>query len=772
MRHRARQRPLGVDPRLVLVFDLGTSMNAEEFRRSGFRVVDSSHKRVIVAFADDPELAAFYERLDALAAGAPEGQESEPYAQFFDAIEGIRSLEPGDRLTRDLQVEVAQAGPDTVLRLDVECWHPGDSETARDWLSELGAAIEAAGGRLVDTMTHDQIGLLLARAYLPAGQVEALADLDIIVRIDVLPTPSLTVPDLFNFAVNELPQVAPPADNSPIVGVIDSGVASAHELIAPAVLASDALGSGIGDDQDEHGHGTMVASILLHGDVQRALTRGLRLRPLCRIVSARVLNAQNMFPIDELWERDLSEALLWCADHGATIINLSIGDDRYPFDPPRQMTAAAVVDDLARRLDLVVIVASGNSHPRDYLSEVDETSALSYPAALLTAERTRLIDPATSMLALTVGGLTVARAAGALSGSETVRRIPMGQPGWPSPITRVGPGPAGTTKPELVERSGTLGLEDGRLVSNDAELGVIGARAEAGRLLAWDVGTSYAAPLVSRVAAAVKARYPDFSAELTRALVLLSANRVPIGDELDGPPAQRRNGELALVGFGRPSMADAVESTPHRAVLVAEGSIPIDGVHVYEVPVPTSFLESGGRRGIDIALAHSPRTRVRRLDYMATHFEFHLVKGLNLDEVSEVFARFEGEDIDDEEEDALAPARDDEAMLDDLAEGATPPTPSRLGSRLIRLDPPTQTRSRGANQLGRKIFSQRLQPERDTPVYLVVRNVNRWDDPDGAESYGLALSLWRDDDRTEVHAELEAQLEAVVELPVEIELEL
>jgi hypothetical protein len=57
-------------------------------------------------------------------------------------------------------------------------------------------------------------------------------------------------------------------------------------------------------------------------------------------------------------------------------------------------------------------------------------------------------------------------------------------------------------------------------------------------------------------------------------------------------------------------------------------------------------------------------------------------------------------------------------------------------------------------------------------VYLVVRNVNRWDDPDGDETYGLAISLWRDDDRAEVHAELEAQLEAVIELPVEIELEL
>lgn len=770
MRHRERQSPLGVDPRLVLVFDLGGPIDADDFRRSGFRVVDSSDSRIVVAFADDPELAAFHDRLDALEAGPPDGQKNEPYAQFFDSIEGIRPIEPADRLTSDLQAELDNVGPDAMLRLDVECWHPGDSEVAQEWLSELGAAVETAKGRVVDTMVHDRIGLLLARAYLPASQIQTLAELDVIARIDVLPTPELTVPGLFNLSVDDIPEVVPPADNSPIVGIIDSGVASAHELIAPAVLAADAIGTGIGDDQDEHGHGTMVASILLHGDVARALARGLPMRPLCRIVSARVLNGENLFPVDDLWERDLANAIVWCADQGATIVNISLGDDRYPFDPPRQMTAAAVVDDLARRLGLVVIVAAGNTHPLDYLQSVDETSALTYPAELLAAERAKLIDPATAMLALTVGGLTDAHAAGALSGSETVRRIPMGQAGWPSPVTRVGPGPAGATKPELVERSGTLGLEDGRLISNDAELGVIGARPQAGRLLAWGVGTSYAAPLVSRVAAAVQSRHPEFGAELTRALVLLSASRIPIGDELDGQPAQKRNGELALAGYGRPSIRTAIESTPHRAVLVAEGRVPIDGVHVYEVPIPSSFFESGGRRGIDIALAHSPRTRVRRLDYMATRMEFHLVKGLGLDEVSEVFARMEGEDLDDEVTASTGSDPDEREGVEDPAETA-PPTPSALGSRLITLDPPTQTRSRGANQLGRKVFSQRLQA-RDSPVYLVVRNVNRWDDPDGEETYGLAISLWRDTDHAEVHAELEAQLEAVIELPVEIELEL
>lgn len=774
MRHAQRKMPLGVEPHLVVIFDLGAAIDPDEFRRSGLRVVDSSNGRVIIAFADDPELAAFNERLDALEGGVPDGQKSEPYAAFFDAINDLRPVGPEDRITEDVRSFIDSQPPDVVCRLDVECWHPGDANRAGDWLREVRGAVEAAGGRFVDSMVNNLVGLLLARVYVPVGRVMDLAELDVVARIDVLPSPVLSVPELFETKVSELPEVLPPDVGAPIVGVVDSGVASAHELIAGAVIASDAIGSGIEDDQDEHGHGTMVASILLHGDVARAISRGLPLRPMCHIASARVLDADNQFPHQDLWERDLAEAIEWCARQGATIINLSVGDDRSPFKPPRQMSAAAVVDDLARRLGLVVVAAAGNTHPSDYMDIADESAALSYPAAMLRTDALGPIDPASSMLSLTVGGMTHASAASGLSGAETVRRVPMGRANWPSPITRMGPGPGGSVKPELVHRSGTLGIEDGRLVSNDAELGVIGARAEAGRLLSWSIGTSFAAPAVARVAAAVLSRFPEFSAEMVRALVLVSAERIALSTELEGSRAAQLEGERLLVGYGRPSVSRAIESTSHRAVLVAANAIPVNGIHVYEIPIPSSFTQSGGKRGIDISLAYSPRTRVRRLDYMATRMEFHLVKGLTLDEVTEVFVKLEGEQLQDTDGDEVA-ADDEPSTGDDtvVADAETrPPSLTALGSRVVKLEPSTQVRSRGANQVGRKVFANRLDAESDFPMYLVVRNINHWDDPDGDEGYAVSVALWRDEDRGEIHAELEAQLEAVVELPIEVELEL
>lgn len=230
MSHQQRERPLGIEPHLVIVFELGAPVDAEEFRRAGLRVVDSSHSRLVVAFADDPELAAFHERLDALEAGIPEGQKHEPYAGFFDAIDRLRPLGPEDRLADEVREAVRSQAPDAELRLDIECWHPGEPDRAREWLEELRVAVEAAEGRFVDSMTNDGVGLLLARVYVRANRVMDLAQLDLIARVDVLPIPALSVPQLFDARIDDLPEILPPADDAPVVGLVDSGVASAHEL--------------------------------------------------------------------------------------------------------------------------------------------------------------------------------------------------------------------------------------------------------------------------------------------------------------------------------------------------------------------------------------------------------------------------------------------------------------------------------------------------------------------------------------------------------------
>ena len=85
----------GVDPKLILVVNLGGPVADDEFRRAGLRCSIPLTSRSLIAFVDDPQMAGFLERLDTCAAGVPPGRQSEPYAAFVDAIDSVRELQAG-----------------------------------------------------------------------------------------------------------------------------------------------------------------------------------------------------------------------------------------------------------------------------------------------------------------------------------------------------------------------------------------------------------------------------------------------------------------------------------------------------------------------------------------------------------------------------------------------------------------------------------------------------------------------------------------------------
>jgi len=43
-------------------------------------------------------------------------------------------------------------------------------------------------------------------------------------------------------------------------------------------------------------------------------------------------------------------------------------------------------------------------------------------------------------------------------------------------------------------------------------------------------------------------------------------------------------------------------------------------------------------------MAYDPRTRARRLDYLANRMEFHLVRGISVDDIIASFARLDPDD--------------------------------------------------------------------------------------------------------------------------------
>lgn len=760
--HVRRRATLGVDPKLILVLQLSGNVDPGALSAAELVPLGGEQGKMVVAFADDPQLHSFLQRVDAYRAAGDDADTAQ-YEGLIDAIDSLRSYGPQDRLTDRVISRSKELSDGEPLDLHFDLWHPGDPELAIGWLDELESAVHATGGRMLDRYSNHVSGLLLGRAHVPVEALDEIAQLDQLAVIDGLPVQPPNNALARQVSLEDLPRVDPPLPDAPLVGLIDSGVQSAHPLLAGAVYEAMTLSPELPDGQDEHGHGTRVAGLLLHGDLREALLRGMLPRPMFRILAVRVLGPDNCFPHGAVWEAEVERAIRYCAQQGARVINLSLGDPDTPYTGPRSTPVAALIDQLTRELDVVIVVPTGNVAPISY-AELDETLPSAYVEQMLGNHHTSMLDPAPAITALTVGGLAADSLAGVGRVTGTATRLAIGRGGWPAPFSRIGPGIAGAVKPELAAPAGSLAWEAAnRTLVRDGALDILSSGSAPDRLLESDIGTSYATPLVARAAGGVVARYPNLSSNLIRALVLLGSRDV--ADEqafshLQG--AQRLKAKLRSSGYGVPDLGRAVDSNPHRVVLISEGEVELNTTMVYEVPIPTSFHTSGGQRGIDVAVSFDPPTRARRLNYAGSQMHFWLVRRMSVEEIEEVFVRQDPDQLVDQL------ARAEETSSDDAADQTPAPRsrqPSQLKGKLIDLTPKTQTRSRAANQLGRKVFSQRFDEEDGNTFHLIVQSRSTWQNLSGKQSFGLAVALWRSESHSEIYNEIRAR----VEIPIEIE---
>ena len=738
-----------------MVIRLNTPVDPDEFRRAGIRVLDDTNGRTVIAFADDPQLQDFQARLAAYKAGPAEGKKHPSYQGFLDAIDAGAEYAGDDKISRRLRDRQATVDPAAALVLDVECWHPGDAAAAEEWRNEVRLKVLQLGGEVLDSYLSNNSLLSLLRVRLGSHHVPTIAEMSPVARIDLRPEPLLTMHDVFNATVDDLPAVRPPGRDAPIVGVIDSGVRDAHPLLAPAMRETVVLARSIADARDRDGHGTAVASLVVHGQLEPLLHEEQAPDPVCWILSVRVLDDEHQFPEDELWERLLADAVEYCANHGARIINLSVGSALTPYSGAKATPVAALLDDIARRRNLVLVISTGNVVPAAYLGEVDADTPRTYVERLGVGDETRIIDPAPAALALTVGAVCHDPQVGALA-RETVEQRPLGNADWPSPFTRRGPGMKGSIKPELVAPGGTLAYDDAAHVLTPVpELKLVVASARPDRLLGLDLGTSYAAPQVTHVVAGVAERHPQASANLLRALTLQSAVETPFWQELaGGSENDRRERVRALQGYGRARFEEARSSTDHRVVMYGTARIRPDDVQMWEFPVPHSFMRSAADRELVVALAFDPPTRGRRLDYLASTIQFEVLRGIDPAMVDTIYRAATEDELE------ATPEADDDGPPPD-----EPKSVAELGRRRIRLEPGANARRGSANQLARWHFKNRLRPDEETYL-LMVRNVSSWAGEDDLQDYAIAVAWVEDPASDPIYVELEARLRVPIELEI------
>ncbi len=131
------------------------------------------------------------------------------------------------------------------------------------------------------------------------------------------------------------------------VAVVDSGVRRTHQDLAGAVLTGTDLVTGSGDgSNDQNGHGTHVAGII----AARLNGKGIvGAAPAAKILPVRVLDGSGSG-----YSSDVAEGIIYAADHGAKVINLSLGGSA-----ASQGTRTAIQYAIDR--GSVVVAAAGNS---------------------------------------------------------------------------------------------------------------------------------------------------------------------------------------------------------------------------------------------------------------------------------------------------------------------------------------------------------------------------------------------------------------------------
>jgi serine protease len=133
------------------------------------------------------------------------------------------------------------------------------------------------------------------------------------------------------------------------VAVIDSGVDARHVDLQGQVLPGldlvDAKGAG---DTDLVGHGTTVSAIIAgRGDDANGV---VGIAPKAKILPVRVLDADNRY--DDAMV--VAKGVRWAVDHGARVINLSLGGNG-------SSAALAAALDYAFAKDVVVVACTGNN---------------------------------------------------------------------------------------------------------------------------------------------------------------------------------------------------------------------------------------------------------------------------------------------------------------------------------------------------------------------------------------------------------------------------
>jgi hypothetical protein len=355
-----------------------------------------------------------------------------PFARMFEHLRTLRPWGPQDRIPDDTiafwQEELAR-DPHRPVRTEFELWFHEREDRRRTAFETLSTAVQETRGSVIDHAVIPEIAYDGALVDIPTNTIHelierqrirlALADEVMFLRPQAILNAPVELEPLDQAIPSTSPRVAPRGE--PIGALLDGVPLQGHVRLADRLIIDDPEDLSSRALVNRRAHGTAMASLILHGDLNRgeqSLDRPLYVRPVMQAPAQgdectspdRLLVDSFYLAIRRMKEGDIGGAAV---APSVFLVNISMADPRRPFSGPISPWAR-LLDYLAERFNILFLVSAGNiSDPlpiggvSDWTTFERATTAERERFALSALDRAKhertLLSPAEALNPLTIG---------------------------------------------------------------------------------------------------------------------------------------------------------------------------------------------------------------------------------------------------------------------------------------------------------------------------------------------------------------------------------
>lgn len=502
---------------------------------------------------------------------------SQRFCANLTAISDIQPIKGDEKISKGLSEITAQGAYDTIKdKIKVKLFDFDDDFDNNQIIGYVTRKLHEFGfSNDYEIISYGESIKYIKVLTTSYQDVVKIASINGVKAVDFFQEYSLPLSDFANTDLQALLE-SEYAESNISIGIIDGGISDDNAYLKPYISAREVY---VGESYRNPCHATFIASTIQYGnrlnEIAASSTQHFKFVDIIAIPNGDI----KWGPTDTIGEKDLMDIIEEVMEkHAGTtkIWNLSLGIENKICDGAMS-DLGIFLDYVQDKYQVQIFVSSGN---------LNKPPLRTWPAQSDMNERDRIISPADSVRAITVGSIALFDSDDALVKTNE-----------PSPFSRRGPGANYTVKPDVVDYGGNL--------SQRLTIGGLGMKGLDiyGNVIEGN-GTSYSTPRIAQKFASVYDEMVEKDLLLAKAMLIHSA-RLNSRDLLD-----KGQDNIKYYGFGMPSVnvQDILQCSKDEVTLVFKQKV-MQGSHLemFNFPYPPSLIRDGKCFGeIGMTLAYNP----------------------------------------------------------------------------------------------------------------------------------------------------------------------